>query len=234
MINVKIVKDNSVTATALIERTVPGLHEFILNKLVELPNLLSNASVLDIGCGTGAWINRLSSAGFTDLHAIDRDVEQFGSISAKCSQANLDYDDLGLGTLEYNLITSIELIEHLENPGRLFFHINKHLSDDGYCLITTPNIHSLHARIKFMLTGRMPAFDDKSDPTHIYPVLHTSLQRILPRYGLRIVQTWSYPSCGTLIFRWPIRFLSSVLSVFLPDDSPGDIVCILLRRQLKG
>ena len=215
----------------LTERTIKGLHAFLIKKLQELPDLTIGSSVLDIGCGTGAWLSRLASAGFTDLHGIDKDITQFGSTSASSSQANLDFDELGLQDRKYRLITAIELIEHLENVGKLFFHISKHLANDGYCIITTPNIHSLNARLRFMLTDRMPAFDEKSDSTHISPVLQNSIRRILPRYGLNIVALWPYPARGTLIFSYPVRVLSAILSKMVPNDLPGDISCMLVRKS---
>ncbi|MFM6476370.1 MAG: class I SAM-dependent methyltransferase, partial [Dolichospermum sp.] len=127
----------------LLERTISGLHD---NLLQSLPTLSYETPVLDIGCGTGAWLNRLSNFGFKHLHGIDLDIDHFGTEKATCSQANLDYDDLGLGERKFGLITSIELVEHLENPGRLFYHVARHLDNNGYFLLTTPNIHSLSCR----------------------------------------------------------------------------------------
>ena len=135
-------------------------------------------------------MNRLSKIGFKQLHGIDLEIQQFGAEKATCSQANLDYDDLGLGERKFGLITSIELIEHLENPGRIFSHVAKYLDDDGYFLLTTPNIHSVSCRLKFLTTGKLASFDEKGDPTHIYPVLLNCLNRVLPRYDLKIVTQW--------------------------------------------
>lgn len=212
----------------LLQRTISGLHNALAQSL---PSITYDTPVLDIGCGTGAWLERLSKLGFFHLHGIDLDEKQFSTEKATCSQANLDYDDLGLGERTFGLITSIELIEHLENPGRLFYHVAKHLNDDGYFLLTTPNIHSISCRIKFLATGKLSSFDEKGDPTHIYPVLLNCLHRILPRYSLEIVNKWGYPVTGTLIYRNSTRLASHLLELLFPNEFPGDTLCMLIKKK---
>ena len=214
----------------LTERTIQGLHAALVPELPELP---PSAAVLDIGCGTGAWLERLASQGFVHLHGIDLDISQFGSKRATCSQANLDYDDLGLGDRRFDLITAIEIVEHLENPGRLFLHVSEHLAPNGWFLMTTPNIQSVHARLRFLLNGKMKQFDDKGDSTHIYPVLIACLERILPRHDLRIARRFSYPPSGSPTSRPSVRLASRLLGLLLPDQYPGDIQCFLIQRN-KG
>jgi 2-polyprenyl-3-methyl-5-hydroxy-6-metoxy-1,4-benzoquinol methylase len=92
------------TEKKLTERTISGLHGALAQSL---PQIGYDRPVLDIGCGTGAWLERLSNLGFTNLQGVDLDNKQFSTRKATCSQANLDYDDLGLGEKSFGLITSI-------------------------------------------------------------------------------------------------------------------------------
>jgi 2-polyprenyl-3-methyl-5-hydroxy-6-metoxy-1,4-benzoquinol methylase len=211
------------------ERTVVGLHETLLPKLGDLSR---DTRILDIGCGTGAWMDRLGSQGYTNLHGIDLDTAQFRSRWGTCSQANLDHDAIGLEGHEFGLITAIELIEHLENPGRLLFHVHRLLTADGCLLVTTPNIESVLCRMRFLLTGKLKQFDEKGDPTHIYPVLTTCLERILDRYGLVIQERWGYPEGGgSVSSRWTTRLASRAFSPLLPRSIEGDITCFRIRRS---
>ncbi len=212
---------------SLPERTIQGLHDALICKL---PDLSPDTPILDIGCGTGAWLDRLANQGFRSLHGIDLDIEQFATSKATCSQANLDYDDLGLDDQKFNLISAIEIIEHLENPGRLFYYASKHLGDDGYFLMTTPNIHSVSCRLKFFLTGKLASFDEKGDQTHIYPVLLEALSRVLPRYSLEIVEQWGYPTKSSVIYTGSTQVLSTLFKLFVPDKVPGDTLCLLIKR----
>lgn len=212
----------------LLERTIPGLHEALIQSL---PNLSYDTPILDIGCGSGAWLDRLASKGFYCLHGIDQDTAQFQTKKATCSQANLDYDDLGLGEQKFGLITAIEVIEHLENPGRLFYHVNRYLQPQGYCLITTPNIHSVGSRLRFLITGNLKSFDAKGDSTHIYPVLLTALNRVLPRYSLSIVQKWGYPTKGSLVSRQSTQIITNFFELLFPNSDPGDTLCLLIQKN---
>lgn len=211
----------------LIERTLAGLHDALAPRL---PEIAPDAAILDIGCGTGAWLHRLGGMGFTNLHGIDRDTSAFATDRATVSAANLDTDDLGLEGQRFDLITAIELIEHLENPGRLFHHVARHLADDGLFLVTTPNIHSAVCRLRFFLTGELKQFDAKGDPTHIYPVLLTALDRVLPRHGLQLAAQWHYPERGSITSRFSTQVLAKMARLFVPDPHPGDILCLAIRK----
>jgi 2-polyprenyl-3-methyl-5-hydroxy-6-metoxy-1,4-benzoquinol methylase len=222
----------STSVPALHERTIGGLHEALFDRIKGLANLCPDTPILDIGCGTGAWMSRLAASGFRTLQGVDRDIGQFAIDGATCSEVDLDTAaDLGLGERKFGLITAIEVVEHLENPGRLFFHVARHLSDDGVFLMTTPNIHSVLCRFRFFLTGKLKQFDLKGDQTHIYPVLLTSLQRVLPRYHLVVAGKWSYPTNGGSITSRPIvKIAAGVLGRILPNDDPGDVLCLTIQR----
>lgn len=175
-------------AKQLVERTTKGMHAELIKVIEEIPEINSNLSVLDIGCGTGAWLERLASKGYHALYGIDLDVSQVATDKAAILQANLDNDELAFDDKKFGLISAIEVIEHLENPVRLFHYVAKHLDNNGFFLLTTPNIHSVLCRFRFLVTGELKQFDAKGDPTHIYPVLLTSLERILPRYQLELLR----------------------------------------------
>ena len=215
----------------LVERTLQGLHQALVNRI---PAIDRNGPVLDVGCGTGAWLHRLGALGFTDLHGIDLDTSHFAADRATATQANLDYDDIGLGSRKFSLITAIELVEHLENPGRLFYHVSRHLEDDGIFIMTTPNIHSALARMRFFVTGNLKQFDIKGDPTHIYPVLLTSLERVLPRHGLAILNRWNFPEYGSITSRFSTKMAAKLARFVVPDPDPGDILCMMIGKFNPG
>ncbi len=211
------------------ERALPGLHASLLRHIERVPR---NASVLDVGCGTGAWIERLFDTGFKRIHGIDIDLSAFGSSHATTSIANLAENDLGLGDEKYGFVSAIEVIEHIENIGLFFSHIQRHLAQEGLLLLTSPNIQSLHCRLRFLLSGKLQQFDEKADPTHISPMLFVSLKRMLARHDLEIAENWSFPEDGSSIGSRPaVRRVTRFLSAVLPNPFPGDIICLLIGKR---
>lgn len=187
--------------------------------------------MLDAGCGTGAWLERLFGHGYHNLFGIDVELSQVGTTNARFFQANLEVDDIHLDGRKFQLITAIEVIEHIENTGRLFDLVASHLRDDGVFLLTTPNVHSLHSRLRFLLRGELQFFDGKADETHITPIVLTGLERMLARHGLRIRCSWSFPETGgSIASRKSLRLVSKMLGLVIPNPIPGDILCVLAEK----
>ena len=167
--------------------------------------------------------------------AFDLDVEQFQAKQASCSRANLDWDDLGLGERRFALITAIEFVEHLECPGRLFYHASRHLAANGTFLMTTPNIHSLLARLRFLVTGKLQQFDEHGDPTHINAIYHPCLERILARHRLCATSTLTYPPAfGGLNSKGSSVVAARLARAFLPRPLAGDILCLRIVHVQPG
>jgi 2-polyprenyl-3-methyl-5-hydroxy-6-metoxy-1,4-benzoquinol methylase len=222
----------------LVELTLPGLHKTLVEQVTRIPEVSLDTSILDLGCGSGAWLARLAHHGFKRLHGVDNQsfvtLPAQGEVPFSCSYADLDNDpDLGLADAKFGLITAIELIEHVHNPGRLLRHVSRHLADGGYFLLTTPNVHSIRARIRFALTGKLAGFDPTNvpaEPTHLYPVFITCFDKLLPEYGLKTVRRWTFPAAGSEGTRLLPRLLASLSASVLPNEYPGDSLCILISR----
>jgi len=215
---------------SLREKTIPGLHESLVRHLP--PN--RDGAVLDIGCGTGAWLERLFGHGYRNLYGIDAELSQIGSTNAQFVRADLEADEIHLDGRKFQLITAIEVIEHIENTGRLFSLVESHLADDGLFLLTTPNVHSLHSRLRFLLKGELQFFDGKADETHVTPIVLTGLERMLARHGLRIRRSWSFPEHGgSIASRKSLRLVSKMLALVFPNPIPGDILCVLIEKSSR-
>jgi 2-polyprenyl-3-methyl-5-hydroxy-6-metoxy-1,4-benzoquinol methylase len=99
-----------------------------------------------------------------------------------------------LGVERFDLVTAVEVIEHLENPISFLRNIRVLLKPTGVAVITTPNVDNLPARVKFLLTGKVRMLDERSDPTHISPIFFDLFVRqFLPRAGLRLKEHLHYP-----------------------------------------
>jgi len=221
--------NETASTVPLPERTIGGLHDFLERAVQDLPR---GTPVLDLGCGSGAWLARLSRLGFTQLHGVDAGAAP-GVAGIHFERRNLDHENPDLGE-RFGLITAIEVIEHLENTGRLLAFVARHLRNDGVALITTPNVHSLTCRCRLLLTGRLASFDAKGDPTHIAPQFLPCFEKTASRHGLAIADAWSYPPRGSLIFGRAVRMLAAVLRTGIADPLPGDTLCLRIRRTASA
>jgi 2-polyprenyl-3-methyl-5-hydroxy-6-metoxy-1,4-benzoquinol methylase len=214
----------------LAERTITGLHE-TLATVVER-SLPLTGPVLDVGCGTGAWLQRLRERGFTSLHGTDLDTAQFALRDVSVFANDLNGERWSVVPQRFQLITAIEVIEHLQNIENFFRNLHRHLDDRGLCLLTTPNIHSLHARLRYLLTADMKQFGTIGDPTHVFPVLGATLYRLCARHGFEIIAQWGYPASGDCLgARAWVNAAVRVLRRVLPEPISGDVYCILMRKS---
>jgi SAM-dependent methyltransferase len=219
----------------LTERALDGLHEWLLARVLELRGITRESRVLDLGCGTGAWLERLHAAGFRDLFGMDIDESAFAAHDvAQFRARDLNSHELSLGDGNFELITAIEVIEHLANPSRIFAHAAKHLAPDRWIVVTTPNIYALGARLRFLLSGKLRWFDEGA-PDHLHPVIvETFLRQVLPPLGLGVVSIRSYPEAHALHSRGLQSLALRVLSIIVPNQLPGDVLCLLVRRSVPA
>ena len=211
------------------ERTVAGLHEALAQCLGTV--VQPDAAILDVGCGTGAWLQRLATIGYTNLQGTDVDTQQFAARDVLVHQNDLNSQHWSLGSQRYQLVTAIEVIEHLQNIENFLRNIHAALEARGYCLITTPNVHSLHARLRFFVTADLKQFGSIGDPTHLFPLLSPTLQRLAAIHRFEVVREWGFPLSGDALGARPwANLLCRVLRWVLPDPLPGDVYCVLLRK----
>jgi SAM-dependent methyltransferase len=158
---------------ALEERTAAGLHAALQSPVTSL-GLAADARILDIACGTRAWLKRLHAMGYRELWGTDRDVDGFQA-SDIAHFVPADFDSESRLPTDFSLVTMIEIIEHVENPYRLVEMAANALAPGGWLLITSPNIYSLRAQVRFLIRPRLPFFEHSPSSSieedHIHPVV---------------------------------------------------------------
>jgi len=215
--------------TRLSERANRGLHEALLGELP--PGLGSGEAILDVGCGTGAWLARLHARGFTNLTGLDHDTAQWSFHDGRVVRGDLNAGRWHGLQGPFALISAIEVVEHIENIGAFFDNLAALLAPNGVILLTTPNVESLAARFRFLLLCQLKQFDSIGDPTHLFPMLSATLPRLLERRGLRITRRWGFPAGGVTVSsrRW-VNVACAMARPFLPEDVPGDNFCMTIER----
>lgn len=104
---------------------------------------LLNRTALDVGCGAGLLCEPLARLGAT-VTGVDAAPENIAAAKAHAAVSGLQIDyrageiaAQGLG--QFDVITSMEVIEHVHDPAVFIGELKRHLKPDGLLLLSTPN-----------------------------------------------------------------------------------------------
>jgi len=154
----------------LIERTAKNVHESVISLIAGNPK-----NILDVGCGTGAFLYKIYQIAPESI-LTGCDIEDQRSTFTKFNMEIINIDNgLCFKNESFNLITCIELIEHIENPFFLLRETYRVLKDNGQLIISSPNVENIFSRILYLLTGKFIHFFskydlDKKNHNHINPI----------------------------------------------------------------
>lgn len=170
------------------EMATLGLHDYLFN----LINIFLDKpySALDLGSGSGAWGLRLAKGG-NKIKGINLDPKDS---PIDCVKANLNDKFSNYFSETFDIITCIEVLEHVENPRNVFCEAKFLLKHNGIFLISTPNCSGLYSRLKFFFTGRFAMFDDfqYEDIGHITPLTYWQIEKMFQENGFNVVSTDSF------------------------------------------
>ena len=218
----------------LLERANAGLHAHVAAELMaRVPN--REARILDLGCGTGAFLGRLATMGYCALDGIDIALPGKPVAGATLHECDLDRT-WPFEAESFDAVVAIEVIEHVENMGLVLNELARVLKPDGFTLITTQNVHSVEARTRWLIRSQLKQFDELGDPTHLSPVFLFPFERIAGRHGLRLTRHWGHPLDGSSPTSRPaLRWLASGLRILGLHAHPGgDQLCMVLHKARAG
>ncbi|MBF0317302.1 MAG: class I SAM-dependent methyltransferase [Nitrospirae bacterium] len=162
-----------------------------------------SGKLLDVGAGTGYLMQRALAHGFETVG-----IEPSSWL---CDKALVKGLNVLCGVLPdpslnppYDVVTLIDVIEHVSNPVEVLSHIAGVMSTDSVGVLVTPDVHSLAAR----LTGTRWWHYRVA---HVGYFNHKTISLALDRAGLRPI-SFSRPA-------WYLSaaYLMSRLSVYLPS-----------------
>lgn len=104
---------------------------------------LNGQKILDVGCGAGLLCEPLSRLGgnVTGLDAAPENIE-VAKLHAKQMGLDIIYlagELAGQKLAQFDVVTCMEVIEHVNDPAAFITMLSQHLADDGLMLLSTPN-----------------------------------------------------------------------------------------------
>jgi len=210
-------------------RALDGAHEMVVE--TALRHARHGGAALDLGAWSGALTKKLQASGYTVTAA---DIENRFSLTSEF--VTLDFNDPNFDQAfrsKFDLIVSVEVIEHLENPTAFLRSIGRLLKPDGVAIVTTPNVDNAAARMKFVRTGKIRAMEEHA-PEHITPIhLDLFLRRCVPMASLKLVQQFVYPEGEfPLTGRRYFMTLFRIAALFMKGPGlTGDTHVFVLRKN---
>lgn len=142
------------------------IHDAVLNAIKAL-NPSRDWTFADVGCGTAKFTSRMGDLfKFKEIFALDaHNYSNLQDSTIQFHEVNLERLEQ-IGMPQFDLITCIEVIEHLENPWQFTRGLNQLLKPGGHLIITTPNPESFRSLLCFFLRGYHVAFGERNRPAH--------------------------------------------------------------------
>ena len=153
---------------------------------------LAGKSALDIGCGAGLLCEPLARLGAA-VTGVDAAAENVAAASAHAEGMGLDIrymagEVAGLDIGTFDLVTSVEVIEHVADKPAFLKDVAARLAPDGLLVMSTPN---RTAASRVLLVGTAEAMGYVPKGTHHWEdfVTPEELEALLTEAGLAVTAT---------------------------------------------
>jgi SAM-dependent methyltransferase len=197
--------------------------------ILELFRGAPDARIIDVPAGHGAFASELLKLGYRDVHCLDLYGDQF--MLRDDPRVHFRQHDvrnpLPYADAYFDYAFSIEGLEHFDNPFTFVSELCRVVKPGGRLYLTTPNIMSVDARLKFLLSGYFPRFRPlMHDPerlvgesaihAHISPIYFWQLNHFLLRAGVTI----SRVSTNTRVYKpqWVKRVVESLFARIIRNN----------------
>jgi len=159
--------------------------------LIEKYNPIQEAKLLDVGAGVGVFLLIAKMLGY-EVKGVEASVK-----AAACAKDSLCLDVTcsdGLNHLEsanFNIVTLLDVLEHIIEPKRILGEIRRVLKDDGLLIIKVPN--GRNQLIKTKLLGKLSPLNRLGVPEHVIHFSPATLKRMLADCGFEILEIKNGP-----------------------------------------
>lgn len=218
------------------EKAGPYLHKEAFE--VIQPYLKPDFHILELGCGEGAFAQRLTDNGYK-VDTCDIVVDQIRAHPNNIIKLDLNNSNLKNNfNCKYDCVVAMEIIEHLENPWKFMLDISELLNDEGIVLITTPNVANFLSRLRFFMRGNLLGFEkDNLSYGHITPITPFQLENLFDKSGFKILKQKAISSIPVFHFYNFSRFSllrNTVLPLLIPfmgGEKYGYCLAFVLQKR---
>lgn len=181
-----------------------------------------NAKILDCAPGTGLFLEQLTKEGYTHLYGADIDNYLHDDVKAEFKAVDVCMQPLPWPDHFFDVVTSFETVEHLENPYHFVREMHRVLKPGGVFILSMPNVQHIFNRIFFFRKGDMPRWRKNNNHLGIFPkgVFHKLFLRSFD--AVHTGYFWGFFPWRFLskLSFWPAneKFAHTVYYVFKPKE----------------
>jgi len=185
-------------------------YPYLSKTLLKILNRINNKkALLDVGCGNGS-LTKILSRFFKNIYAIDNSKSAI-YYAKKQRNNNIQFKfgtikkyQKKFKSLNIDVITAIEVIEHVYSPKLFLSEIKKVMKKKTYLIISTP----YHGYFKNLAISLMDKFDKHFNPTwengHIKFWSINTLEKILICNGFKVEKIYFsgrfFPFSKSMVF----------------------------------
>ncbi len=198
---------HSSTNKGIINKLYQRVRKYTLKQKVKLVKRVGNGKdTLDIGAGTGHFLNACQNAGFNALGLEpDADARKFAEENFKANIKSLD-ELHGLPDASRDVITMWHVLEHVYDLRKDLDKITSVLKPDGRLIVAVPNMNSFDAK---NYKEFWAAYDL---PIHLYHFTPDDIKRLFAQYDMELEEML------------PMKFDSYYVSMLSEKYKGGNIV----------
>ena len=187
---------HSNTSKGVMNKAYHWVRSIMLRRKVALIGkltLLKSGRLLDYGAGTGYFARSMAKAGW-DVTAIEK-----SSQARELSQAEFGFEIFpeehlaDIGEKELDVVTMWHVMEHIQDPDRMWKEIHRILDDTGIAVIALPNCKSYDAQ---EYKEHWAAYDV---PRHLWHFTPSTIMRWGEKHGFILERQYTMPFDGFYI-----------------------------------
>lgn len=138
-------------------------------------------SMVDIGCGDGAMLDAARSLAIPQIVGLEISPSLIARIKQRFQDGEVTVSNQPISELDpdsFDMVTLINVLEHLPHPKITLLEIQKCLKPGGLLLVHVPNLAGLPARIRGQAWNQLEPY------SHFYYFTSKTLQAMLRSAGL--------------------------------------------------
>jgi 2-polyprenyl-3-methyl-5-hydroxy-6-metoxy-1,4-benzoquinol methylase len=184
--------DNYISHTDTSEGLINKLYKIVRQITLKQKRSLINSfkveskTILDIGCGTGAFLNVMAQDGWKCV-GIEPNKNARDKATLKFNIKAFDEASLVQGLGQFDVITLWHVLEHVHDLQKRILEIKLHMKSTSVLIVAVPNCESTDAKYYKEFWA---AYDV---PRHLYHFTPATMNEFMGRNGLEIIQKLMMP-----------------------------------------